>query len=673
MKKLGKFVVLGCLLALGLAVIACSGGAGESPSGKTFTITFNANGGSGTAPAAQTVAAGSSINLPNEGGLTKGGSTFGGWNTSQSGTGTNYSVGSSYTPTASITLYARWITGYTVSFDINGGSGTAPAAQSIAAGSAVTLPSGSGLTKSGFFFGGWNTEDDGTGTNYSAGASYTPPGNITLYVKWNADGETTYTVTFNSNNGTAVNPITNITHGSTVGSPADPTKSGYSFGGWYREPELITQWNFAADTVTENITLYAKWNSDTGTEGLLFTLLYNNTYSVAKGTATASEVVVPSVYEGLPVAEIAVNGFSNYTNMTGITIPTSITTIGSYAFNNNANLTSITIPNSVTSVGSNMLSGCSSITSVTVPFITSTLSGAANGFVGYLFGALSYSGQNVYIPASLRSVIITNIYGVPNNAFNGCTGLTSIITPGGTGAPTGWSVTLPNSITSIGNNAFQGCTGLTDVTIPGNVMSIGSNAFNGCTSLTDITIDTDKVATTSSSNWGTIFPASNLSVTFKKNIGDYAFYFNSTDTRLASVTIAEGVTSIGGNAFYNCTGLTSITVDANNQHYASQDGILYNKTKTEILLVPRRISGTVTIPESVTSIGKLSLYLSDTNIPQKTGLSIGFLKNNDFFSFFSSQKGGKMPSFCPIPRFDLKNSQAFAYFEPIKVIYETFI
>jgi len=136
------------------------------------------------------------------------------------------------------------------------------------------------------------------------------------------------------------------------------------------------------------------------------------------------------------------------------------------------------------------------------------------------------------------------------------------------------SVTIGEDVTSIGSNAFNWCMSLTSVTIGSGVTSIGSNAFNSCMSLTDITINTDKVTTfdgwelpaantfgtASSNNWGTIFEANGLSVTFNANIGAYAFSFSSANsTKLTSVTIGEGVTSIGNNAFQYCTGLTSVT------------------------------------------------------------------------------------------------------------------
>jgi len=165
------------------------GGSDTTPTPTTYTMTYNRNNGSGTVPAAQTVNAGSSVTLASGSGLSRSGYSFGGWNTNSSGTGTNYSAGTSYTPTASITLYAKWdssnpvVTTYTVTYNANGGSGSV-ASQTVNAGSSVTLPSGSGLSRSGYSFGGWNTNTSGTGTNYSAGTSYTPTASVTLYAKW---------------------------------------------------------------------------------------------------------------------------------------------------------------------------------------------------------------------------------------------------------------------------------------------------------------------------------------------------------------------------------------------------------------------------------------------------------------------------------------------------------
>jgi len=148
----------------------------------SVTVTFDANGGSGTV-SSQSVSPGSSITLPGGSGMTMSGYTFNGWNTNSSGTGTNYNAGESYWPTGNVTLYAKWSTHSTVTFNTNGASG-AVSAQTVSPGSSITLPGGSGMTMSGYTFRGWNTNSSGTGTNYNAGTSYTPTGDITLYARW---------------------------------------------------------------------------------------------------------------------------------------------------------------------------------------------------------------------------------------------------------------------------------------------------------------------------------------------------------------------------------------------------------------------------------------------------------------------------------------------------------
>jgi len=107
----GRMLVAAALVFSALVLVGCGGDDGndDNPSSVTYKVTFNANGGSGTVPTAKTVDAGSSITLPNQGSLTNSGYDFDGWNTKDDGTGTNYSAGSSYTPTGNVTLYAKWV------------------------------------------------------------------------------------------------------------------------------------------------------------------------------------------------------------------------------------------------------------------------------------------------------------------------------------------------------------------------------------------------------------------------------------------------------------------------------------------------------------------------------------------------------------------------------------
>lgn len=145
---------------------------------------------------------------------------------------------------------------YTVTFDSNGGSKVSPI-QNITSGAAITLPQAP--TKEGYIFLGWNTAKDGSGTTFDG----TTPvnGNQTVYAQWKS-AVNNYTVTFDSQGGNAVTTSQSISAGGKVVKPADPTKEGCIFGGWYKENTCTNLWDFARDTVTADTTLYAKWNVD---------------------------------------------------------------------------------------------------------------------------------------------------------------------------------------------------------------------------------------------------------------------------------------------------------------------------------------------------------------------------------------------------------------------------
>jgi uncharacterized repeat protein (TIGR02543 family) len=218
-------------------------------------------------PLSLTVNSGASVGLlPMK--LEKDGYIFGGWYTERNGGGTL--VTARTTVSGSITVYAKWIGKYTVKFRANEGIGTTPDDQTVYAGSGITLPGGDGLSRTGYTFGGWNTNSAGTGTNYSAGASYTPTSSITLYAKWTA---MPYTVTFDADGGNYTPQPLTVDYNALVGEanmPAAPTKTSYSFGGWYtvRGGGGI---EFNADSrVTDTITVFAKW-TPTGTITVTFT------------------------------------------------------------------------------------------------------------------------------------------------------------------------------------------------------------------------------------------------------------------------------------------------------------------------------------------------------------------------------------------------------------------
>jgi uncharacterized repeat protein (TIGR02543 family) len=213
------------------------------------TVSFDPAGGSAVAPitVVHSVAVGT---LPAD--PTKLDVTFSGWHTGANGGGTPFTASTAVT--ADMTVYAKWTVG--VTFNSDGGSAVSPSSitgitPGATAATAGTLPANPG--KTGLAFGGWYTAVNGGGTEFAAGTPVTA--NITVYARWTA------TVTFDSDEGSPVPPITGITSGDAVGTlPADPTKppSG-SFGGWYTAVNGAGTPFTASTPVTANITVYAKW------------------------------------------------------------------------------------------------------------------------------------------------------------------------------------------------------------------------------------------------------------------------------------------------------------------------------------------------------------------------------------------------------------------------------
>lgn len=148
---------------------------------------------------------------------------------------------------------------YTVTFNANG-HGTAPAPQTVLSGTTATEPTAP--TAAGWIFGGWYKEAACT----NAFDFSTPiTADITLYAKWTEEGTTptptTYTVTFDANGHGTAPAAQTVEEGKTATKPADPTETGWVFGGWYREAACTNAFDFTTP-ITADITLYAKWTEE---------------------------------------------------------------------------------------------------------------------------------------------------------------------------------------------------------------------------------------------------------------------------------------------------------------------------------------------------------------------------------------------------------------------------
>ena len=317
------------------------------------------------------------------------------------------------------------------------------------------------------------------------------------------------------------------------------------------------------------------------------------------------DIVIPSSvnYNGVTysVTSIGEDAFYDCSGLKSIQIPNSITNIGNDAFNFCTSLTNIVIPNSVTSIGEDAFRLCWNLTSIEIPNSVTSIGEDAFRFC--------YGLTDVVIGNSVSSI--------GNYAFYYCKSLTSI--------------EIPNSVTSIGEDAFAWCESLTSIQIPNSVTSIGKAAFLGCSNLTSIVVNPGNTKYDSRNGCNAIIEtASNTLIAGCQNtiipnsvtsIGEDAFYGCSG---LTSIEIPNSVTSIGDDAFSSCSNLTSIVVNPGNTKYDSRNGcnaIIETASNTLIAGCQNTI-----IPNSVTSIGYCAFYdcesLTSIQIPNSV-TSIG--------------------------------------------------
>ena len=270
--------------------------------------------------------------------------------------------------------------------------------------------------------------------------------------------------------------------------------------------------------------------------------VYNITGTSPK---TVELVSCNSTDENIVIPETVEIGGETYT----------VTNIASQAFADNTTMTAVTIPSGITNIVGNAFNGCDNL--ATVNFNATYCWSLGNWETGYAFANNS----------NITTVNFgENVHDIPEYAFYNCSGITS--------------VNLPNSVVNIGNRAFSDCYNLESVTLGNSVSTINSYAFSYCSNIASVTLPN--------------------TVTY---IGDAFCYCSIT-----SVDIPASVIVIGNRAFSSSV-LTAINVNSENNFFKSVDGVLYNEAGTTLVAYPCAKDGaSFVVPETVTTIGGDAFY-----------------------------------------------------------------
>lgn len=246
-------------------------------------------------------------------------------------------------------------------------------------------------------------------------------------------------------------------------------------------------------------------NGLTPTKGIEYTLSADEEYYVCTGmgSATSNDIVIASLYEGLPVKEIGDDAFRGCMGLESVIVGDNVTSIGDHAFGFCEDLEVITMPDTVTTIGENAFRCCYCLTQIDLP---SELTEIKN----YTFNSSAI--ESIEIPAGVTKI--------GTGAFFNCTYLEE--------------ATIPDTVLSIGSFAFSICSSLKAIDIPDSVTYLGIWAFADCANLESVIIG-DGVT----------------------EIGDRAFIGCK---KVTSMQMGNGLNSIGFSAFYRLEGVESLTL-----------------------------------------------------------------------------------------------------------------
>ena len=390
---------------------------------------------------------------------------------------------------------------------------------------------------------------------------------------------------------------------------------------------------------------------------------------------------------GSSVTSIGQYAFQNCAGFTGsLTIPSSVTTIGNNAFQNCFGFTgTLTLGSSLTSIGDKAFYNCNKFTgSLTIPSSVTTIGSEAfyycNGFTGILtigtgvtsigkcafkdctgFTQLNYNAINCTLyTLNDNNERETPFYGcggtlnignsvqtIPNFLLYHCSDFTgSLILPnsvtsigiyafdycnGFTG-----SLTIPNSVTSISSYAFRGCTGFTGtLTVPASLTSLSDGAFSDCTGFTYVYYNAANCADVTSQT--SPFYNCHGQLSIGSSVQRIPAYMFKDGGFTGSLTIPNSVTSIGNSAFYYCTGFSgSLTLSADLTSIGNYAFFACG------------FSGSLTLPADLTSIGNYAFFgCSGFSGPLTIGSAVTSIGSNCFSNLFNLSSLTVLPNTPP--------------------------
>lgn len=600
------------------------------------TITFVTNGGTALAPIQ--ILEGSTAALPSP---SKIGHDFMGWYLDPEFT---LRYPSNNVVTIDLTLYAKWRHNpdkFLITFDSDGGSHIPPV--EVLKSQVITMPI---PEKQGYIFEGWYIDEERTQPyNFELGAY----ASLTLYAKWRAEEPPQpeyYTVRYYSE-GQVIRQLT-LEPQSEIENYT-PHKAGHIFAGWYADSALNEPFDFSL-RIDKDTELYAKWAEDTKVYDDDFIYEPSDTqdyYIITDYRGGEKHVTVPQSVNGLPVREIADNVFKN-SGILSIDLA-SVREIGTSAFANCFNLTQIVIGADIQKIGNRAFYDCNALTTVVIEGVPEMGS--------YIFADCG----------ALKNVILNdNITHIPPHMFRDCDSLVSVALPQNcqsvgesafADCRTLAQITFGSQLKSVENSAFKNCLSLSSIDFK-NVETIKDNAFEGCGIINLVLSDSVKrVGSMSFGRCGRLktvyigsgletldsfaflesrqleaFEVSPLNTAYSniannlydkngetlimyaqgqtsarfdipdgvKTIYSYAFVLASALTEIAIPASVEQILPL---AFMGIENLESVWAHADNPHFKDEDGVLYSKDLTRLVLYPANRQGeSYDMPHTVTDM-----------------------------------------------------------------------